>query len=429
MTTPTPARWPRSAPTQPAPARTSSHATSSPGWAILDRPVDLDGDRPAGAPRPRSLADELHALGYARVEGLLDRLDAAALTGRGGAHFGTAAKWRSVLAAGGVAVVVANAAESEPASAKDAALLQLRPHLVLDGLALTARALGARQAVVWVHEAAPALAALAGALRERGAAGLAEVPIRVLAAPATYLAGESSAIRRSLAGGPALPAPYQARSAHGGAPAPRVLVQNAETLARVALLARGHTAAADHALVTVADAGRRTVLEAGPADTVAGLLMRSRRGALVPEPSAVLLGGWAGTWLPWHVARAAGLAGALRHPASGAGLVSPLPPGACGLAETARILRYLARSGAGQCGPCVFGLPALADTAERLAGGRARRRDVVRLRRDAAEVDGRGACSHPDGAVRLLTTALATFATDVDAHTATGRCLEKGSAR
>jgi NADH:ubiquinone oxidoreductase subunit F (NADH-binding) len=143
----------------------------------------------------------------------------------------------------------------------------------------------------------------------------------------------------------------------------------------------------------------------------------------------VLLGGWAGTWLPWHVARGAALAGASRHPATGAGLVSPLPPGGCGLAETARILRYLARSGAGQCGPCVFGLPALADTAERLAGDRARRRDVVRLRRDAAEVDGRGACSHPDGAVRLLTTALATFAADVDAHTATGRCLEKGPAR
>ena len=58
----------------------------------------------------------------------------------------------------------------------------------------------------------------------------------------------------------------------------------------------------------------------------------------------------------------------------GAGIVVVLPDSSCGLAETARVIRYLADENAGQCGPCMFGLPALADAMADLAyqGGRGR---------------------------------------------------------
>jgi NADH:ubiquinone oxidoreductase subunit F (NADH-binding) len=93
-----------------------------------------------------------------------------------------------------------------------------------------------------------------------------------------------------------------------------------------------------------------------------------------------------------------------------------LPITSCGIGETARIARYMATQSAGQCGPCVFGLPAIADDLDLLWAGRADAGLSARLIRRLAEVDGRGACRHPDGVVRLVRTALTVFAADAHAH-------------
>jgi NADH:ubiquinone oxidoreductase subunit F (NADH-binding) len=80
-------------------------------------------------------------------------------------------------------------------------------------------------------------------------------------------------------------------------------------------------------------------------------------------------------------------------------------------------VRWLAGENAGQCGPCVHGLPAIADAFDALVAGRrgaaAAHQRLVHLGR---VVEGRGACRHPDGVVRLVRSALAVFAADVDAH-------------
>ena len=95
---------------------------------------------------------------------------------------------------------------------------------------------------------------------------------------------------------------------------------------------------------------------------------------------------------------------------------------ACGLMESARIAHYMAGQSAGQCGPCVYGLPAIADDVTRLARGQADHGLMARLERRLREVDGRGACRHPDGAVNLVRSALGVFATDVAAHAQGARC-------
>ena len=131
---------------------------------------------------------------------------------------------------------------------------------------------------------------------------------------------------------------------------------------------------------------------------------------------ALLTGGYFGAWLPVEAAWAApmthsGLKAA--GGALGAGIVVATPATACPVAETARVVRYLAEESAGQCGPCLHGLPALADALADLAftGGR----DLGAIG-NVAEliplIERRGACLHPDGAAQLVRSLLAAFPED-----------------
>ena len=85
----------------------------------------------------------------------------------------------------------------------------------------------------------------------------------------------------------------------------------------------------------------------------------------------------------------------------------------CPLGEAYRVARWLAARSAGQCGPCVFGLPAVTEQL-----GRVLRGEPADVRRPLSMV--RGACAHPDGAVRFVGSALDTFADDVHAHRSGG---------
>lgn len=405
---------------------------------MLHTPVLYDAHRPVrlGGPVPDTLA--VHGARFrgradaaARRPGqLLDLVESTGLAGRGGGHFSVAAKWRAALAAGGGGMVVANGAEGEPASAKDAALLVHRPHLVLDGLAGTAATIGATRTVVWLHEgASDSLRAVTAAVHERRAARMPEPEVQIRVGPDAYLSGESSSIVRALSGGPALPAFRRVPAATRGVDGLPTLVHNVETLARIGLLNRtGSAGHRDSTLVTVLHGGRRTVLEVDPTATVAAAVARA--GGPDGPPQAALIGGYAGSWLPWATAadlplehRALRAAGA----GLGAGVIVPLSARTCGVAETAAVVDYLARAGARQCGPCLFGLRAIADLLLDLARGEGGTVHLRRLRRYAGEVSGRGACHHPDGAVRLVRTALATFAEDVDEHARRGRCLHRGT--
>ena len=151
-------------------------------------------------------------------------------------------------------------------------------------------------------------------------------------------------------------------------------------------------------LVTILGAVREPCVHEIAIGTPIGEVLGLAGGPSAPL-QALLIGGYFGTWvdaaeaasLPFSSAGLADLgAGA------GAGLIAALPADACGLRETARVARYLADESAGQCGPCLFGLDAIAGAVERLADGRTS--DLGPLRRWLGQVDGRGACSHPDGA-------------------------------
>jgi NADH:ubiquinone oxidoreductase subunit F (NADH-binding) len=330
-------------------------------------------------------------------------------------------------------VVVANGCEGEPASAKDVTLMRNAPHLVLDGIALAARAVGADQAYLAVHRGQAELVdILRRALAERRTAGVPDVRVEIAEVPERYVASEESALVHLLNGGPALPLSTPPRPFERGVRGLPTLVDNVETLAQLALVARhgpawfrelGTAQAPGTALVTIGGA----VAVPGVYEVALGIsgaeLLAAAGGPSEPL-QAVLAGGYFGAWLP-----AARFAAAEVSPpglraagaAMGAGIFVALPAGSCGLAETARVAAYLAGQSAGQCGPCVKGLPALADALTALAV-RGDRRAPDTIGHLAPFVEGRGACRHPDGATRLIVSALAAFADDVRRHRQQGPC-------
>ena len=112
----------------------------------------------------------------------------------------------------------------------------------------------------------------------------------------------------------------------------------------------------------------------------------------------------------------------------GAGVIIVLDQSVCPVAEVARITRWMANESAGQCGPCVFGLPALADEIETLAKSKGRRSDLMAsIEHHLEAVDGRGACAHPDGVARMIRSALNVFRHDVDQHLAGRPCGAHGA--
>lgn len=296
-----------------------------------------EGGLPRLLPADRGAVTDLrgHRLEFGPVryrgDELIEQAAVAGLTGRGGAAFPVATKLSAVASRGPGTVVVGNAAEGEPASSKDAALLWYSPHLVLDGLQAAADAVGARTAYLYLG--CPQLAGHLDGGPDRRARG--------------RCTGEAAL----------------------GTPLDRLL-------------------------------------------------------PLGDDVQAVLAGGYHGGWLTTGAARQLTLSGtALRSAGAslGAGVLVAPPADACGLAETAAVAQYLAAESAGQCGPCWNGLPAIATALTEVARPRPAPQALADLSRWTSLVTGRGACHHPDGSARFVTTALSVFAAEIAAH-ATGRC-------
>jgi NADH:ubiquinone oxidoreductase subunit F (NADH-binding) len=348
-----------------------------------------------GDGQPVLLTEHVARYGSLRLDtDLIASTLTSGLKGRGGGAFPTGEKLRAVAAQRGRPVVVLNGAEGEPASRKDKALLGAVPHLALDGAAVAAAALGAHEVVVAVGRAARReRAILASALKER------RDPLRwrLAVVPDGFVSGEETALLSALAGRapkPAVKPPHPFEHGLGGAP---TLVQNAETLAQLALVAR-HGAGWFRSLGSTID------------QLVAGA------GGVTEPVSTFLVGGYFGGWT-----RDSGLA---LTPGSGlgAGVVVAFPDSACPLRESARVARYLAGESAGQCGPCLHGLAALAHGLEQLAAGDNGNR--AQLARWAEEVAGRGACRHPDGAAAFVSSTLSVFEQETEDHLR-GRCRRR----
>jgi NADH:ubiquinone oxidoreductase subunit F (NADH-binding) len=395
------------------------------------RMADLHNHLEAHGPLP--------ALSRGRAPHLIELVHDAGLRGHGGAAFPTGAKLRAVAKRRGSKIIVANGTEGEPASRKDRVLMREAPHLVLDGAELAARAVGAGEAIVALSESdGRSLQSLTNALAERdGARVETDARFELFIAPERYLSGHEGALVNAINGGEAKPS-VGPRPFERGVRRRPTLVQNVETLAHIALIAR-HGAEWFRALGTDGNPGSTLITLTGAVrapgvyeiDRAMPLEALLQSAGVDDGLQAVLIGGYSGTWLTAEQVRSVRLSAedlAPRGASLGAGVIVVLGPDACAVAETTRVADYMAAESAGQCGPCVNGLDAIADTVQQLATGTAERSAQRDLQRWAEELPRRGACQHPDGAVRFISSAMRVFEQEFADHARRGRCEQCSNA-
>ena len=364
---------------------------------------------------------------------LVHTIEHAGLRGRGGAAFPTARKVRAVSDHGGWPVVVANGAEGEPASQKDKLLLCALPHLVLDGAALLAEAVGASEVIVAVERPARAArVAVDTAIRARAAAELDPVPFRVVGVPGRYVAGEATALVNFVNTGVAKPTFVPPRVSERGVGGRPTLVQNVETLAHVALIAR-YGADWFRQLGTRDEPGSALVTVGGSVAHPAYSRWRSARRSARRS---------------WRPADRRASCPPCSSAATTARGCTPPPRGTC-RSRTLRCTRSVARSAAGWCtrsrpravaSPRPRRSPA---TSPRRAPGSAvpastgwprwptpwtasrgvpDRQTLGRLEELCDLVVGRGACHYPDGVVGFVRSARTVFAAEITRHRRDGGC-------
>jgi NADH:ubiquinone oxidoreductase subunit F (NADH-binding)/ferredoxin len=362
---------------------------------------------------------------------LIDAAERVNLCGRGGAGFPFSRKLKSVVESARQrkkrVVILVNATEGEPGSAKDQMLLLRSPYLVLGGALVAAWALQAREIVIGVTRTDMARSISSATSAEPDLRKL----VRVVKVPDRFVTGEGGALVNALNGKVPLPPGRKVLPSDYGIHDLPTLLSNAETYAQVAVLAMlgpdGYASAG-----TRDEPGTTLLTVGGSADHHAvvevpfGLPLGEVLDLCSASPAdGVLVGGYHGMWLPtdlaYHVpVSRAGLSAA--GGSLGAGIVLPLGAGTCPLGEVARVVGYLAKESSGQCGPCKLGLPAIARAMAALADGSGGVDALDTARRGAAAVKGRGACAHPDGVFRFVVSAIDVFTDDLTAHLFRGTC-------
>lgn len=357
-----------------------------------DRPVaHTPGDGPAlglgttdGSLADYERRDGLRALrDLPTAEALVEELKTAGLTGFGGAGFPTGLKWESLLREPAPRVLVVNADEGEPGTFKDRYLMELRPHLVLEGALVAMRALDCPEGYIYIREEyATAKRRLADAIAELQDAGLLDgLTLELVVGAGAYIAGEETAMLESMEGRRAMPRlkpPFPTQVGHLARP---TLINNVETLAHVPAIVRnggawwaalGRGGSGGTRLWSVSGSVARPGCYEAPSGITVGELVELA-GGFTEEPGAIVPGGAASGILPPDTLETPLTRDALRELGAGVGSAAlqvfpkTYPPARL-LSET---MRFFAEESCQKCTPCRIGNRALEHLFERLGEGEA----------------------------------------------------------
>lgn len=376
------------------------------------------------------------ALGMSPVAVLAEVRDAD-LKGRGGAGFPAGVKWGFIPRDGEKPVYLCvNADEGEPGAFKDRWLMTHDPHLLLEGIIITAYAVGAHDGFIYVRgEYEAAALRLDRAIDEARAAGfLGEgifgtkfgLEVMVHRGAGAYICGEETALLESLEGKrgePRLKPPFPASVGLFRCP---TIINNVETVSNVPRILRDG-AEAFRELGRPGDGGTRlfsvsgAVVKPGLYEVPVGAPMKDlifqHAGGLPPGRTlkAVIPGG-----LSAPVLRADEIdlpldGDSLFRAGSmiGSGAVIVIDDGTSMLDILGIMTRFYAHESCGQCTPCRIGTSWMHKTFARLASGNGNMEDIDEIARVASAIKGRSLCPLGDAAALPILALVTKFRTEL----------------
>lgn len=360
--------------------------------------------------------------------GVIECLEASGLRGRGGAGFPTGRKWRTVAGNTSATVpttVVVNAAEGEPGSFKDRAILRANPHRVVEGALIAATALAADRIVIALKRTFEReLALLQAACQEMQVPG---ISIEVFAGPTEYLFGEESALLEAIEGRapfPRLAAPFR----DGVDVAAPTLVNNTETFANVpGIVAEGpdwfRSVGTDESPGTVVCTVSGRVQRDGVGEFALGTPLREvieevSGGALIGHELVAVMSGVANALLPADLLDTPMSYEALAAVGSGLGAAGFLVfDDTTDIAAVAHgVSRFLGVESCGQCEPCKQDGLALAGLLDRVRRSEADEHDLTEIAERTRTVSVEARCFLAQQHELVLDSVLKLFPEALRAH-------------
>jgi formate dehydrogenase beta subunit len=309
-------------------------------------------------------------------ERIVEELKASGLAGYGGAGFPTGVKWEAVAREPAPRYVVVNADEGEPGTIKDRYVMELRPHLMLEGMLIAMSFAETSEGFVYLREEyATARTRLVEALRELREAGLLEgLSIELVVGAGAYICGEETAMLESMEGRrgmPRLKPPFPSQVGYLGRP---TLINNVETLAHIPAILRGGGENWPRTrLWSLSGAVRHPGCYEAPLDVTPRELIDDHAGGATEPIGSIVPGGAASGILPPEALDVPLTRDDLREWGVGVGSAgvqvfgqsySPLRL----LAET---MRFFAEESCQKCTPCRIGNRGMHHLLEELEQGRA----------------------------------------------------------
>jgi formate dehydrogenase len=318
------------------------------------------------------------------LERIVEELTASELTGFGGAGFPTGLKWEAVAREPGQRYVVVNADEGEPGTIKDRYVMELRPHLLIEGTLIAMRSLDAEEGFIYLREEyATARMRLSQTIEEYRAAGLLDgLSLELVIGAGAYIAGEETAMLESMEGRRAMPRlkpPFPSQVGYLGRP---TLINNVETLAHIPAILRnggawwsglGTRGASGTRLWSVTGAVEKPGCYEAPAGVTTRELVDEYAGGLTDDVGSIVPGGAASGILPPSAFDAPLTRDGLREYGAGPGsaAVQVFPTSYSPLRLLAETMRFFAEESCQKCTPCRIGNRALHHLFEELEHGEA----------------------------------------------------------
>ncbi|MGD8393897.1 MAG: NADH-quinone oxidoreductase subunit NuoF [Candidatus Eiseniibacteriota bacterium] len=421
----------------------------------MERPLTRDIP-PDG--RPLRLRGYERAGGYGALRKALremapgeitEQVKDANLRGRGGAGFNTGMKWGFVPTGDDAPrprYLVANADEMEPGTFKDRYLMEGNPHLLIEGIVLSAYAIGAEVAFIflrWAYRRAEerlrqaiAEAREAGYLGQRIAGSDFDLALHLHVSAGRYMCGEETGLLNALEGRRATPRakpPFPQVSGLWGKP---TIVQNVETLCNVPGIVE-HGAVWYRDLSHGDDGGtklygasgkvRRPGLWELPMGTSLREILEEHAGGMRDglRFRGALPGGGSTDFLVEKHLDVAMDFDSVKQAGSrlGTGTVIVLDDQTCPVAMVLNLQRFFAQESCGWCTPCRDGLPWVARTLEAIDDGEGCFEDLERLEQQVRFLGpGNTFCALAPGAAEPLGSALEHFRDDFERHVREGCC-------